>query len=60
MKNYTFINRIFILVTIILTVIFTQETTAQGCVAVRQMGGLSLCSTNSYNLQKGEFQVGDN
>jgi hypothetical protein len=60
MKNYTFINRIFILVTIILTVIFTQETTAQGCVAVRQMGGLSLCSTNSYNLQKGEFQVGAN
>ena len=60
MKNYTSINRLFTLVTILLTAFFTQTTTAQGCVAVRQMGGLSLCSTNSYNLQKGEFQVGAN
>ncbi len=35
-----------------------QHAGAQGCVAVRQMGGLSLCSLNSYNLQKGNFQMG--
>jgi len=35
-----------------------QHAGAQGCVAVRQMGGLSLCSLNSYNLEKGNFQAG--
>lgn len=37
---------------------------AQGCVAIRQMGGVSTanCSSSSYsyNLQKGEFQIGAN
>ncbi|WP_348800094.1 hypothetical protein [Flavobacterium adhaerens] len=33
---------------------------AQGCVAVRQMGGLYLNSASSYNLNKNEFQVGTN
>lgn len=33
---------------------------SQGCVAVRQMGGLSMCSSNSYNLQNGDFQMGVN
>jgi hypothetical protein len=33
---------------------------SQGCVAVRQMGGLNLCSSNSYNLLKGDFQAGLN
>jgi hypothetical protein len=33
---------------------------SQGCVAVRQMGGLNMCSSNSYNLLKGDFQMGVN
>ena len=33
---------------------------AQGCVAVRQMGGMNLLSNSSYNLEKGEVQVGAN
>ncbi|OAZ03519.1 hypothetical protein FLB_23080 [Flavobacterium succinicans] len=33
---------------------------AQGCVAVRQMGGQNINATNSYNLKEGEFQVGTN
>lgn len=33
---------------------------SQGCVAVRQMGGLNMCSSNSYNLQNGDFQMGLN
>jgi hypothetical protein len=38
----------------------TAKIYAQGCVAVRQMGGNIMCNTNSnaYNLKKGEFQVG--
>lgn len=39
-----------------------SSASAQGCVAVRQMGGVttmcSLSSSSSYNLSKGEFQVG--
>lgn len=31
---------------------------AQGCVAVRQMGGNGMCSSNNYNLNKGELQIG--
>ena len=45
----------------------SNNVTAQGCVAVRQMGGVAAfgCtnltgSSNSYNLSKGEFQVGAN
>jgi hypothetical protein len=49
-----------ILIIIIITVFAHQLSNAQGCVAVRQMGGLSMCSANSYNLAKGEFQVGAN
>jgi hypothetical protein len=37
-----------------------QYAGAQGCVAVRQMGGLSMVSGNSYNLEKGQFQMGAN
>ncbi|HEY0054805.1 MAG TPA: hypothetical protein VGB63_05570 [Pedobacter sp.] len=33
---------------------------AQGCVAVRQMGGLNPLSSNGYTLMKGEFQAGAN
>ena len=31
---------------------------AQGCVAVRQMGGINPLSTSGYTLSKGEFQIG--
>jgi hypothetical protein len=34
------------------------DTSAQGCVAVRQMGGINPLSTNGYTLPKGEFQIG--
>jgi hypothetical protein len=38
-----------------------QQSFSQGCVAVRQMGGVNaLCGSNSYNLSKGDFQVGLN
>src|SRR5438105_2514712 len=31
---------------------------AQGCVAVRQLGGINPLSTSGYTLPKGEFQLG--
>jgi hypothetical protein len=34
------------------------ELHAQGCVAVRQMGGINPLSTSGYTLSKGEFQIG--
>jgi hypothetical protein len=41
-----------------------QQANAQGCVAVRQMGGVNaICasgSANSYNLAKGDFSIGAN
>jgi hypothetical protein len=37
-----------------------QNIQAQGCVAVRQMGGMNGLSNSSYNLEKGEIQVGAN
>src|SRR5882672_3973517 len=36
----------------------TNSLHAQGCVAVRQMGGINPLSTSGYTLSKGEFQVG--
>lgn len=46
---------------ILLLSIAYQFSIAQGCVAVRQMGGVTaMCSSNSYNLSKGDFQVGTN
>ncbi len=35
-----------------------QQSFGQGCVAVRQMGGLNPLSSSSYTLPKGEFQIG--
>jgi len=35
-----------------------SELRAQGCVAVRQMGGINPLSTSGYTLSKGEFQIG--
>lgn len=57
----------FLPLLILLISIFTCSTSAnaQGCVAVRQMGGINtMCVTsgagasNSYNLPKGNFQIG--
>ncbi|MEA5140271.1 hypothetical protein [Arcicella rigui] len=43
------------------TLVLQQQASAQGCVAVRQMGGINAMSaSSSYNLGKGEFQVGAN
>ena len=33
---------------------------AQGCVAVRAMGGINPLSTTGYTLPKGHFQIGTN
>ncbi|MBL0356258.1 MAG: hypothetical protein IPP72_04940 [Chitinophagaceae bacterium] len=42
-------------------VLINATANAQGCVAVRQMGGVTaMCSENSYNLAKGDIQVGAN
>jgi hypothetical protein len=49
---------IFYITIFCLLVVANFESRAQGCVAVRQMGGNSMCSSNSYNLSKGEFQIG--
>jgi hypothetical protein len=53
-----YVKNIFI--TLILIAFHTPKIAAQGCVAVRQMGGLYINSASSYNLGKGEFQVGTN
>lgn len=36
----------------------SHKLRAQGCVAVRQMGGINPLSSNGYTLPKGEFQIG--
>ncbi len=36
----------------------SHKLAAQGCVAVRQMGGVNPLSTNGYTLSKGVFQIG--
>jgi len=46
------------LVVLIFIVTFNSELHAQGCVAVRQMGGINPLSTSGYTLSKGEFQIG--
>ena len=45
----------------LLALLFTlaNKGQAQGCVAVRQMGGINtMCTSSNYNLGKGEFQIG--
>lgn len=44
----------------LITLLMITKIAAQGCVAVRQMGGQNINATNSYNLKEGEFQVGTN
>lgn len=53
-------KRAFILILFML-VLVQAKTYAQGCVAVRQMGGVNaMCPLSSYNLSKGDFQTGIN
>lgn len=53
-------KKLFVILLIAITV--SQKIYAQGCVAVRQMGGVhTICDGgNSYNLKKGDMQVGVN
>ncbi|MEM0577186.1 hypothetical protein [Flavobacterium polysaccharolyticum] len=44
----------------IISLLLISKVAAQGCVAVRQMGGQNMNATNTYNLEEGEFQVGTN
>lgn len=53
-------KKVFLFLSII-TITFLQKTNAQGCVAVRQMGGVTAMSPgSSYNLEKGDLQMGFN
>lgn len=55
-KHY---HKIFTLL-FVLFLMTSAKIYAQGCVAVRQMGGQNMTSTNSYTLEENEFQVGTN
>lgn len=57
MKN---LYSLYIAMALFMVVSAQQTLHAQGCVAVRQMGGLCMNSSNSYNLGKGDFQIGTN
>ncbi|HOX82955.1 MAG TPA: hypothetical protein PLJ60_18185 [Chryseolinea sp.] len=48
----------FLILTIILFSASYFDVNAQGCVAVRQMGGVNPLSISGYTLPKGEFQIG--
>jgi hypothetical protein len=50
----------FYSLTLIMLVFGITSANGQGCVAVRQMGGLTLNASDSYNLLKGDFQIGTN
>jgi hypothetical protein len=60
MKQLSFLYSAITFILFISTTLFTGKINAQGCVAVRQMGGQNMNSSNSYNLGEGEFQVGTN
>lgn len=49
-----------IFIVLLITLFAQYNSNAQGCVAVRQMGGIGICSSSAYNLSKGDFQVGAN
>lgn len=52
----SFYTRSFVLATL-LSLSFAKAF-SQGCVAVRQMGGINPLTTSGYTLPKGEFQIG--
>jgi hypothetical protein len=45
---------------VLILTLCSLKSNAQGCVAVRQMGGQNMNTSNSYDLHEGEFQVGTN
>jgi hypothetical protein len=52
-------TRLYFSLFILLLVAYASiDVNAQGCVAVRQMGGINPLSTSGYSLSKGEFQIG--
>lgn len=52
-------TRLYLSIFIISLVAYAHfDVAAQGCVAVRQMGGVNPLSSNGYTLGKGEFQIG--
>ena len=53
-------KKIFIVIAFLTPTISSIKINAQGCVAVRQMGGVTALTEGSYNLSKGEFQIGGN
>lgn len=60
MSKNTF-THIFNTCILLCTLLFSSKNIlAQGCVPIRQMGGTVSCSSNSYNIDKGDFQVGVN
>lgn len=59
-QNNLKIRSLFPFLLIFLSFFLTEKSLAQGCVAIRQMGGLSMCSSDSYNLNSGDIQVGMN
>ena len=53
MKKY-----FYLIIAILALCVGTNKSMAQGCVAVRQMGGINPLSTSGYTLPKGDFQIG--
>ncbi len=51
-------STIYISILLLFISIASHKLQAQGCVAVRQMGGINPLSTNGYTLPKGQFQIG--
>src|SRR5258707_5316243 len=49
---------IYIFLFLLVCLAAQSNVQAQGCVAVRQMGGVNPLSTNGYTLPKGKFQIG--
>ncbi|MDB5012742.1 MAG: hypothetical protein JWQ25_944 [Daejeonella sp.] len=49
-----------LILSLISILFINNAANAQGCVAVRQMGGLNPISPNGYTLTKGEVQLGSN
>ncbi|TDD96572.1 hypothetical protein [Flavobacterium cellulosilyticum] len=60
MNNSYTSNTLFTLILTLLLSFQTQNSNAQGCVAIRQMGGVNMSSSDSYNLNEGEIQIGMN
>jgi len=53
-------KKISIVILLLSAIVSSIKLNAQGCVAVRSMGGVTALSSGSYNLSKGEFQIGGN